>query len=104
MLKPKELLRRASVGQGAYMGRSSSLSEIQLTVTGTGAVSATVKMWGSNDGVGKIDLGTITATGTDLASDSDSVERAYSMIMAELTAISGTGAQAIVTFSDHVED
>lgn len=104
MLKPKELLRRTTVGVGSFMGRESTLSEMQITVVGTGAVSATVQMWGSNDGIGKIDLGTMTASGTGVASASDSVERAYSMLMAEVTAISGTGAEVIVTFSDKNED
>jgi hypothetical protein len=104
MLKPKELLRRTTVGVGSFMGRESTLSEIQVTVVGTGAVSAKVQMWGSNDGIGKIDLGTMTATGTTIASASDSVERAYSMLMGEVTAIDGTDAEAVVTFSDHVKD
>ena len=54
----------------------------------------------SNDGIGLIDLGTMTVTGTGVASVADAVERAYLMIQVDLTAISGTNAVATMTTTD----
>lgn len=64
----------------------------QATVSGTGAVSATVVIEGSNDGTNFLTLGTITLTGTTSASDGFASTAPWQYVRARLTAISGTGA------------
>jgi len=99
MLKPKQLLKRTTTGLGAFIGRESALSEVQVTAVGSGAVNATVKLWGSNDEVGRVDLGDVSASGTNVATGTDSIERAYSVIQAELITVSAN-TEVTVTFSD----
>lgn len=71
-----------------------SLKTLQAYVIGTGAVTATVLIEGSNFGVEGtyITLGTITLTGTTIATDGFVHDAPWGFIRAELTAISGTGA------------
>jgi hypothetical protein len=68
----------------------------QATVAGTGAVSATVIIEGSNDGANFLTLGTITLSGTTSASDGFVSDAAWGYVRARLTAISGTGAAVTV--------
>lgn len=68
----------------------------QATVTGTGAVSATVVIEASNDQAGWIPLGTITLSGTNLASDGLVSQTMWRHVRARCTAIS-TGANLKVT-------
>ena len=60
----------------------------QATVTGTGAVSATVVIEASNDLSGWVPLGTITLTGTNLASDGVVSQTMWRHVRARCTAIS----------------
>lgn len=82
---------------GDRISNTSSARTYQATVTGTGAVSATVKIEASNDLVGWLPLGTITLSGTNMASDGFPSETMWIHLRANLTAISGTGAVATVT-------
>jgi hypothetical protein len=67
----------------------------QLTVTGSGAVSATVQPVVSNDGVNWSSYGDpFTATGTTKASQIAGGAQNWKFYSAYLTAISGTGAKA----------
>ena len=78
---------------GAAMGAVQSPSRtFQASVTGTGAVTATVTISGSNDGVNWVPLGTITLSGTAAATDGFVSQAVWLNIQAALTAISGTGA------------
>lgn len=104
MLKIKQLLQSKVVGKGAPTGREGSFSEVQITVVGTGAVSAKVKLWGSIDQVGFIDLGTVALSGTDNASMSDNVSRMYPVLVAEITEITGTNVEVMVTMAYDDED
>lgn len=72
---------------------------IQATVVGTGAVTATVIVDGSNDGTYwcATALGTITLSGTTSSSDGFTTDAPWKYIRARLTAISGTGATVNVT-------
>jgi len=66
-----------------------------LTTASTGA--ATVLIQVSNDGVNYITLGTITLTlGTSVTSDGFAVANSYEYYRANLSAISGTGANVSV--------
>lgn len=69
----------------------------QATVSGTGAVTATVIVESSNDGANFLTLGTITISGTTSASDGFVSTATWEYVRARLTAISGTGAAVTVT-------
>jgi hypothetical protein len=66
----------------------------QATVSGTGAVTATVLVQVSNDPseLGWVTLGTITLSGTTTATDGFSSDARWQHVRANITAISGTGA------------
>ncbi len=69
----------------------------QATVSGTGAVSATVVIEFSNDGVGWVEGATITLSGTTSDSDGFVSDAPWVYARANLSAISGTGAAVTVT-------
>lgn len=64
----------------------------QSTVSGTGAVTATVVIQVSNDGTNYLTLGTITLSGTTSASDGFASDASWGYVRANVTAISGTSA------------
>lgn len=72
--------------------KESAKATYQATVTGTGAVSATVKVQVSNDDSNWIDLGTITLSGTTSDTDGFSSDAPWAYRRGNVTAISGTGA------------
>lgn len=74
-------------------------SSYQATVVGTGAVSATVKIEVSNDGVGWLSdtTSTLALSGTNIASAGFSSSAPWQYVRANITAISGTGAAVTVT-------
>lgn len=66
-------------------------------VVGTGAVSATVEIWGvAGEGI-EVLLGTITLSGTTSDSDGFASDAPWPEVYASVTAISGTGAAVTVT-------
>lgn len=71
----------------------------QATVTGTGAVSATILIQVSNNAstLGWIDMCTITLSGTTTDTDACSSEASWGYYRANVTAVSGTGAAVYVT-------
>lgn len=69
------------------------------TVTGTGAVSATVLVEGSNDNAAWFTLCTLSPTGTTSATDAITGISASLHIRHRCTAITGTGASANVISS-----
>lgn len=64
----------------------------QATVNGTGAVSATVLVEVSIDGVGWLTLATITLSGTTSATDGFVAAAGWPNVRARVSAISGTSA------------
>ena len=66
------------------------------TVTGTGAVTATVIIEASNNTRDFLTLGTITLSGTTSAADGFVSVAAWKCVRARLTAISGTDAAVSV--------
>lgn len=78
-----------------------SAQAFQLTVTGTGTVSATAQMVASNDGVHWLTIGApIAAAAASGNSSAGGLNNsAFSFFGAYITAISGTGAKATVTMS-----
>lgn len=69
----------------------------QATVTGDGAVTATVEIEASNDAVGWISAGTITLTGNNVASDGFPSTTMWAHVRARLAAITGTNATVSVS-------
>lgn len=90
-----------TTGTGAvnYLGRNPGNANrtYQATVSGTGAVSATVLVLASDDGVGWVTLGTITLSGTGTASDGFAALAPWMEVEGDVTAISGTGAAVTLT-------
>lgn len=82
------------VGAGEDKGRLVNAG-IQATVTGSGAVSATVDIEVSNDGVW-IYFDTLTLSGTDAATDGTALSAAWAGVRAHVKAISGAGASVNV--------
>jgi hypothetical protein len=77
-----------------------SSQSFQLTVAGTGAVSASAQMYGSNDGKNWATIGSpITANGTTTATVVGLGSVPFAFFGALLTAITGTNALATVTMS-----
>lgn len=73
---------------------------VQATVVGTGAVSAAVAIEVSNDGVGWITLGTISASGTGTATDGFAWATRWSRMRANCSAVTGEDAVVSVTVGD----
>jgi len=78
--------------------KQSPLSSFQATVVGTGAVTATVTIEASNDGLYPLStlLGTITLSGTTFSSDGFTTNAPWKFIRANVTSISGTNATVSV--------
>ena len=84
---------------GLWQYKDSPNSAIQATVTGTGAVTATVTIQGSNDGVNAVatPLGVISLSGTTSASDGFITQNApWKYVRAVVSASSGTGISVAV--------
>jgi len=79
---------------GDWQFKDAPQASFQATVSGTGAVAATVVFDVSNDGIYAVEtaLGTVTLTGTTSSSDGFTTDAPWKFIRARVTAISGTGA------------
>lgn len=86
-------------GAGAVVAlpRGSFPRVISAKVVGTGAVSATVEIWGRAGTGGDNLLMTFTLSGTTSDNDGAVLEAPWPEIWADVTAISGTGAAVTVT-------
>ena len=93
----KLLNAQRSIATGAAITHDETKRSYQATVVGEGAVSATVVIEGGNDGIGYITLGTITLSGTTLATDGFLGDSSWTQLRAKLTAISGTNAAVTAT-------
>lgn len=84
---------KTSTGDGLV---SSYISEVHRTyqaiVSGTGAVTATIEIYVSNDAVNWILMGTISLSGTTTATDGFTSEAPWKHTKAKLAEITGTGA------------
>lgn len=88
-----------STGAGNLVYKDSPKATFQATVTGTGAVSATVTIEYSNDGVYVCDTvgGTISLSGTTSNTDGFTSDAPWKYVRANVTALSGTNATVQVT-------
>lgn len=87
-----------STGAQPWVYKDSPYSTFQATVTGTGAVTASINIEVSNDGVNAVatPMGTISLSGTTSASDGFTTAAPWKYVRANVTAISGTGATVVV--------
>ena len=83
-----------TTGTSDWKYKDSPGATYHATVSGTGAVSATINIEMSNDGVNALETaaGTITLTGTTSSTDGFTTDAAWKYVRANVTAISGTGA------------
>ncbi|HSC81176.1 MAG TPA: hypothetical protein VLC08_12535 [Chitinolyticbacter sp.] len=86
------------------LGWRAGITELQLTVTGDGPVGVTINLYGSNDGVGLVLLGTLAVSGTATPAapltTSDSLTRPYRLLIAELAnPVTGAPTRILVTQS-----
>ena len=65
----------------------------QAIATGAGAITASVNIEVSNDGINFLVLGTISLSGTNTATDGLASSAKWNYVRATLTAITGTSAQ-----------
>lgn len=81
--------------------KSSIWTWFQATVTGTGAVTATVAIQGSNDNINwsKTALATLTLNDTTSDSDGATVISPVKYVRAVVTNVTGTGANVVVTYT-----
>lgn len=80
-------------GAGTATGKAQGgMKTFQATVSGTGAVTATVLVQVSNDNTNWITLGTISLSGTTSATDGFASEAPWAYYRGNVTAISGTSA------------
>lgn len=93
------LLNATATGAGSAFTVQSAPVSIQATVSGTGAVSATVVIQVSNDGANWITMGTIILAGTTSNSDGFTAMANWALVRANLTAVSGTGATVVVVMN-----
>lgn len=92
---------KLTTGDGTAVGPLVRLRKtVQGTVSGTGAVSATIPIRVSNDNVAFILAGTITLSGTTDATDGFVIDGPWAFIRADVDAIAGTGAAVTVTISE----
>lgn len=88
------LVGATATSTGDWQFKDAPQTSFQATVTGTGAVTATVVIDVSNDGTYAVSttLGTITLSGTNSSSDGFTTNAPWKYVRARVTAISGTGA------------
>lgn len=86
-----------ATGAGTAIEMNSHAQTFQASITGTGAVTATVVVEVSNDGSNYLTLGTITLSGTDSDSDGFASSAAWTFVRGNVTAISGTSAAVTLT-------
>lgn len=83
---------------GNWLYKDSPNTTFQAVVNGTGAITATVVIQGSNDGVNAVAtvLGTITLSGTTVASDGFTTNAPWKYVRAVVSAPTGTIASILV--------
>jgi hypothetical protein len=86
-----------AVWQGTW--NANRRARVQGVVTGTGAVTATIAVQGSNDGVHWELIGTLTLTADDADSDSLGIDYPWYALRADLTNLTGVDAKASALLS-----
>ena len=83
-----------TTGTGKFQYKDSPYTTYQAVLTGTGALTASINIEYSNDGVNPCATvgGTISLSGTTTVSDGFTSNSPWKYVRANVTAISGTGA------------
>lgn len=98
MAATHELLKdKTTTGAGVGYKLNTPFATFQATVSGTGAVTATVLVQGSNDGTNFFTIATIPLSGTTSATDGAAIQAPYAWVRGNLSAVSGTGAAVTLT-------
>lgn len=91
------ILNRTSTGVGDVLSAKQQATFQAVGATTSGSGAATVEIKGSNDGVNFITIATISLTlGTAQTTDGVVIEAPWGSYLANLSAISGTGANVQV--------
>lgn len=102
-VKSVELLAPATIATtgAAYAGpwNDARRAMVQATIDGTGAVSATVVVQGSNNGKHWTQIGSMSLSGTDTDAKTLAVDYPWAHIRAVSSALSGTGATVAARMS-----
>lgn len=99
MLQSKDILITTSAVTGPTITDQIPGGAFQAVVTGTGAVAATAVVQASLTGGAWLDLGTITLSGTDTATDGFVNMGEWLFYRANCTGITGTNAKLSVAMS-----
>lgn len=91
-----KILDSTSAGQGAVYTVEQSDRAVQVVLTGTGELTATVKVEVSLNGEHFIELATLTLAGENSAVDGFASTAPWRYVRASITQIAGTGARAQV--------
>ena len=83
-----------TVSTGAWMFKDAPQASYQVVLAGTGAVTATVVVEVSNDGLVAVvtPLATVELTGTNLVCDGFTSDAPWKYVRARITVLTGTGA------------
>jgi len=92
------LLTSTGVGTGNVFRVRAGAKVVRAKIAGTGAVSATINIYGSTEESTSngVLLGTLSPSGTTSAVDSFNADAPWPYLWADQTAISGTGAATTV--------
>jgi len=100
MNSAQTILDTTAIATGKNVQPAAQRRTFQGVVEGSGAVAATLEVYGSNTdptgttGTHGVLLGTITLSGTDSATDGFVTDVPWVNVWGKCTAISGTGARA----------
>lgn len=92
--KTPTIMQRTTTGADSAFNGYYGVKHFQGTVTGTGAVTATIDVEVSTDNTNWVVMGSIVLSGTDSATDAFASDTNWPYVRGNLTAISGTGAEA----------
>jgi len=86
-----QLLASTSPATSSVLQLNQSLKmSFQLSVQGSGSVSASAVVEGSHDGQGWLNIATLEASGTTYGTDGGTFETLFPQVRCRLTAVTGT--------------
>lgn len=98
------LLNRTTTGASSAAEAPGAGATVQATVTGTGALTATVVIQVGNISNSWLDLGTLSLSGTGSATQGLALDAHWKFIRANVTVLTGTGATLSVVMGSRDAD
>lgn len=95
---------RTTTGVGTTREAPGPGATVQAVVTGTGALTATVVIQVSNNSTNWLDLGTLSLSGNDAATQGLALNAHWVYIRGNISALTGTGATVNVTMGTRDRD